>query len=559
MKILAVLIVTCSCSFIWGQQTKSVHFATTNISGLDTMGVHFEHELSWDQVKEKAKSTNKYIFLDCIATWCGPCKAMDKNVYTNPAISRLLNDQFISVKVQMDKTTYDVEAVKRWYFYANLIQRNYSVSAFPTFLFFSPDGVPVHKAVGYKNPGEFLNIVKDVFDPNKQYYRILRDFQPGAMDTLEEKGLAHSFYYTDKSLGATIAVDYLKRIPFARLKEKENKELLIMYAQAPQIKELAIRYVTQLDSNGLIDNQNRPLIRSYSKNPEIRKVAFNYFMNLDHKAMSSKCNLDFASIFNDDAGVRKLADEYIRKLSEKEKFNRDNIQFISNFTRTSKDPGFELFYRHADKINAIVKSKKVSGVYQAPDYAERLVLNIIGFEEINPYYDSAVQNGSDDSINWKEIEKNIREKYNATYAERAVLTAKVSLYRDFANKNKKYWLPYIGSNIELIKKYEMDTTSTYVDATMLNGLAWDVFVHSNDKKQLLFAINLMQGVIRRNPNHDGELDTYANLLYKIGRQEDAIQIETKALEIAAAKGDKENTEIFEQTLNKMKKGEPTWN
>jgi thiol:disulfide interchange protein len=43
-------------------------------------GIRFEHGLSWAQVKEKAKAENKYIFMDCYATWCGPCKAMDKNV-----------------------------------------------------------------------------------------------------------------------------------------------------------------------------------------------------------------------------------------------------------------------------------------------------------------------------------------------------------------------------------------------------------------------------------------------------------------------------------------------
>jgi thiol:disulfide interchange protein len=43
-------------------------------------GINFENNLSWEQVKEKAKAENKYIFVDCYATWCGPCKAMDKEV-----------------------------------------------------------------------------------------------------------------------------------------------------------------------------------------------------------------------------------------------------------------------------------------------------------------------------------------------------------------------------------------------------------------------------------------------------------------------------------------------
>lgn len=37
-------------------------------------GIHFEHTLTWQQVQEKAKAENKYIFIDCFTTWCGPCK-----------------------------------------------------------------------------------------------------------------------------------------------------------------------------------------------------------------------------------------------------------------------------------------------------------------------------------------------------------------------------------------------------------------------------------------------------------------------------------------------------
>ena len=45
-----------------------------------TKGIHFVNGLSWQEVLQKAKAENKYIFVDCYATWCGPCKAMDKEV-----------------------------------------------------------------------------------------------------------------------------------------------------------------------------------------------------------------------------------------------------------------------------------------------------------------------------------------------------------------------------------------------------------------------------------------------------------------------------------------------
>src|SRR5437016_7533889 len=70
----------------------------------DSKGVQFEKNLNWQQVLAKAKAENKYIFLDCFATWCGPCKLMDKNVYPNDTVGNYFNQNFISVKVQMDET-----------------------------------------------------------------------------------------------------------------------------------------------------------------------------------------------------------------------------------------------------------------------------------------------------------------------------------------------------------------------------------------------------------------------------------------------------------------------
>ncbi len=77
--------------------------------------ISFERGLTWHQIQVKAKAENKFIFVDCYATWCGPCRLMDKNVFTNSEVANYLNNNFISVKVQMDKTASDDEDVKRWY------------------------------------------------------------------------------------------------------------------------------------------------------------------------------------------------------------------------------------------------------------------------------------------------------------------------------------------------------------------------------------------------------------------------------------------------------------
>src|SRR5687768_11668505 len=78
-------------------------------------GIKWTTGLSWQQVKQKAKTENKYIFLDCFTTWCGPCKVMDNNVYPNDSVGKYFNSKFISVRVQMDKTKKDNEQIQKWY------------------------------------------------------------------------------------------------------------------------------------------------------------------------------------------------------------------------------------------------------------------------------------------------------------------------------------------------------------------------------------------------------------------------------------------------------------
>jgi len=37
-------------------------------------GIRFVQGLTWEKVVKRAKKENKYIFVDCYTTWCGPCK-----------------------------------------------------------------------------------------------------------------------------------------------------------------------------------------------------------------------------------------------------------------------------------------------------------------------------------------------------------------------------------------------------------------------------------------------------------------------------------------------------
>jgi len=78
-------------------------------------GIQFTKDSTWREVIQQAKREHKYIFVDCYASWCGPCKEMESDIYPLKQVGEAYNKDFISVKLQMDKTTHDSEAIKSWY------------------------------------------------------------------------------------------------------------------------------------------------------------------------------------------------------------------------------------------------------------------------------------------------------------------------------------------------------------------------------------------------------------------------------------------------------------
>ena len=91
----------------------------------------------------------------------------------------------------------------------------------------------------------------------------------------------------------------------------------------------------------------------------------------------------------------------------------------------------------------------------------------------------------------------------------------------------------------------------------LNDIAWTVFLKVSDKKALQDALKWSKRSRELSPDNSGYLDTYANLLYKLGRKEEAITCEKEALAYDA-KAKKEPNSTMVDVLRKMIAGEKTW-
>jgi Highly conserved protein containing a thioredoxin domain len=109
-------------------------------------GIRFEENKTWKELLQMAGKQNKLIFLDCYTSWCGPCKAMAKDVFPLPEVGAFMNKHFINVKFDMEKG----EGIDLYKQYKPFIP------GFPTYLLINSKGQVVHQVAGYNAADKFL-------------------------------------------------------------------------------------------------------------------------------------------------------------------------------------------------------------------------------------------------------------------------------------------------------------------------------------------------------------------------------------------------------------------
>lgn len=98
-------------------------------------GVDFK-SLTMKEAQAVAEKEKKMIFIDFYTTWCGPCKMMSSEVFTQDQVGEYFNRTFVNLKVDAEKGE-GVELAKK-----------YQVKAYPTFVVLRADGTEVYRTAG---------------------------------------------------------------------------------------------------------------------------------------------------------------------------------------------------------------------------------------------------------------------------------------------------------------------------------------------------------------------------------------------------------------------------
>ena len=418
----------------------TIGIQTARAQSQDSTGIQFEKGTTWQQVLDKAKAQNKYIFVDCYATWCGPCRNMDKNVYPDEKAGAFFNKNFISVRVQMDISKSDDEQTKSWYGTARYLEKTYRIVGYPTFLFFNEKGKPIYQGLGYQDVTSLIKLGTQAIENSWPFYAMLDEYRMHRLnDTL---------------------------VPY-------------FISQARQVE--------------------RPKFAD--------TVAQAYLPRLFKQSMAT---------------ILKKA----------------NLEVIAQYTKTPQDTGFIFFKAHEKQVDVVLGA----------DQAKRMQMIVICRSVLTrEKLDKTVT-----TPDWEKLEKAYQSKYGLP-GKAAVLQTRLlkwdSIYyqdNDVKNKTIKDSIQFRNAFVNYCRA-RLGHLSVILD----NNICWDIFTDFNDKAILDMAVDIMEP--HKAENGGASMDTYANLLYKSGRNAEALEWERKAVTL------KPDDKDIALTLEKMENGQKTWN
>src|SRR6056300_1145397 len=139
----------------------------------------YSQEINWmslDEVREAQKTNPKNVLIDVYTNWCGQCKLMDRNTFSNTDIIRIINENYYAVKFNAegnDTVTFMDKVFTNPNFDSTKTQKRNSshqltqflgINAYPSTLFFDSEMNYLTPVKGYLNPKQieiYLLLFKD--------------------------------------------------------------------------------------------------------------------------------------------------------------------------------------------------------------------------------------------------------------------------------------------------------------------------------------------------------------------------------------------------------------
>lgn len=283
--------------------------------------IKFE-ESNFASILAKAKTEKKLVFMDAYASWCGPCKLMEKNVFTDKNVADFYNKNFINVRIDMEKGEGKELAMK------------YGVRSYPTFLFLNAEGEIVGKELGYIKSEEFLELGKKSNNPQLVNTNLKDEFLKGKLDQAGLLNFISLYASKDPVLAKQASEKY-----FSNKKDKsfsgEEVNALLNFTQSVDDANYKVFVANKAAITELLPENNYKQFDNYLK-----------LMKLVTSATNEKTKtIDDSKVLKDGEGLFPK-DELIKSL---------NIYKLNYYSAHENFPAYEKtaleYYKNPDEFN----------------------------------------------------------------------------------------------------------------------------------------------------------------------------------------------------------------
>jgi hypothetical protein len=231
---------------------KGIRFVTSNLDSL---------------LKESGK-TGKLVFVDGYTSWCGPCKWMAKNVFTNDTVAAFYNEKFHNLKLNMEKGE------------GPRVSERYNVTGYPTWLFLDANGEVVHRGIGSMPAQDFIHKLGEVaLDPKRNLRGLEKAYKSG------ERGLGLMKEYLSLLASAGLPTAEVFQVYMAAKAESELSSpnmwpMITGFLDNPDTREFRylVRHADELSKQHTADSVN---LLIYS-------ISANYFQSLIQQDSTGK-------------------------------------------------------------------------------------------------------------------------------------------------------------------------------------------------------------------------------------------------------------------------------
>ncbi|MEM6317954.1 MAG: thioredoxin family protein [Bacteroidota bacterium] len=124
-------------------------------------------DAEFGEVLALAELEGKLVFLDAYTDWCGPCKKMDKDVFSKKEVGDFYNTNFLSVKINMEKG----EGIG--------LAEKYLIFAYPSLLFINYDGSIAHRYAGFQDQKGMLALGNTALDEGNNLEALAKKYEAG--------------------------------------------------------------------------------------------------------------------------------------------------------------------------------------------------------------------------------------------------------------------------------------------------------------------------------------------------------------------------------------------